>query len=204
MTFRDWSVWRDGVFGDPYLVWHDGPDFHYLAMTAHDDLDQVSTMLALGIKERDPLAAQSIAALAGAGITIDGAEALLRSAVPTAGGTFLVRLAEALRAVTGDQAWSGPIVSVLTSSRDADWYPRLDAARALAGFRPTSDLVQALGHGVCDPEYLVRYHSANTLLRYAGRAGQISDHKELFGLITSDSDRDSWQSAAVRLTAAVG
>jgi hypothetical protein len=203
MAFREWSVWRDGVFGDPYLVWHDGPDFHYLVMTANDDLDQVSTMLAMGIREKDPLAARSIAALADAGIALDGAEALLRSAVPAAGGTFLVRLAEALRALTGDQAWSGRIVSVLTS-RDADWYPRLDAAMALSRFTPTPDLVRALGQGVCDPEYLVRYHSANTLLRYAGRAGQISEHKELFGLITSDTDQESWQSAAARLTAAVG
>src|SRR5262245_24597708 len=203
MAFRDWSVWRDGVFGDPYLVWHDGPDFQYLVMTADDDLDQVSTMLALGIEARDPLAAQSIAALADAGIVMEGAEALLRSAVPVAGGTFLVRLAEALRTLTGDQAWGGRIVAVLTS-RDEDWYPRLDAAIALSGFTPTPDLVHALGQGVCDPEYLVRYHSANTLLLYAGQDAQIAEHKELFGLITSDTDPKSWQSASERLTAAAG
>jgi hypothetical protein len=201
MAGRDWSIWRNGVFGDPYLVWHDGPDFDYLLMTAEDDPDQVSTMLAEGIEAKDPLAAQSIAALAGAGIAIDGSEELLRAAVPLASGTFLVRLAEALRTLTRDQVWSGLIVSVLMSG-SADWYPRMDAAIALAGFLPTPDLVRALGQGVCDPEYLVRYHSANALLNYAGRTGEISDDKELFGLITSDTDQTSWLTAAERLMAA--
>jgi hypothetical protein len=196
-------VWRDGVFGDPYLVWHDGPDFHYLVMTAEDDLDQVSAMLAAGIELKDPLAAQSIAALADAGIAIDGAESLLRAAAGSASGTFLVRLAEALRTLTGDQAWGGQIASVLLAGT-ADWYPRMDAAIALAGFPPTPDLVRALGQGVCDPEYLVRYHSANALLSYAGRTGQVSDDHDLFGLITSDTDQASWETAARRLTSAVG
>lgn len=199
---REWSVWRDGVFGDPYLVWHDGPDFQYLLMTAEDDPGLVSSMLAAGIELKDPLAAQSIGALADAGIAVDGAEALLRAAVPAARGTFLVRLAEALHTMTGDRAWGERVAAVLTSG-DADWYPRMDAAIALAGFEPTPELVHALGRSVCDPEYLVRYHSANTLLRFAGRTGEISDHPDLFGLITSGTDLASWQVAAERLTAAV-
>jgi hypothetical protein len=196
-----WTGWRNGVFGDPYMVWHDGPDFMRLVELAGTAPAEVARMLTAGLEAGDPLAAQSIAALADAGLTPDGAEASLRAVVPEATESLLIRVAQALHVLTGDESWAGPIATVLTS--DAFWGVRIDAAMALAAFSPTAALVESLGRGVRDDEYLVRYHSANTLLRYAGRTKDIADYPPLFEKITSDADVAGRDVAATQLTAAV-
>jgi hypothetical protein len=206
-TADEWAGWARSMFGDPYLVWHDGPDFTALLRAGRSDLRAVARMLAAGINAGDPLAAQSITILAGVGLTPEGSPALLRSAIPSAGGTFLVRLAQALHALTADQSWANSIASVLTAAQH--WGDRIDAAIALTDFDPTTLLVQALARAVCDPEYLVRYHAANTLLRYAGRAQNVTDLPDVFTKIKtptagqpSVADRAAWQSAADQLSAA--
>ena len=81
---------------------------------------------------------------------------------------------------------------------------RIDAAIRLKAFPPTPDLVAAVADGVRDPEYLVRYHSANTLLRWAGRTEEISDDDELFGLLRRRRRRRrAGRMVAERLAAAV-
>lgn len=182
-----WTRWRNEVFGDPYLVWHEGPEFTELIRRAGAAPDEVARMLAAGVGAGDPVAAVSIAALADEGLAPAGAEALLLAAVPDATGTFLVRVAQALHALTGDESWAAPVASVLAS--DAFWGVRIDAAIALAGFAPTAELIEALGRGVLDAEYLVRYHCANTLRRYAGRRRDISELR-LFDKITGPHDDD--------------
>ncbi|HEX6354923.1 hypothetical protein [Actinophytocola sp.] len=188
-----WNRWRDDVFGDPYLVWHDGPDFRRLLSLPPEE---VARMLPAGLDAEDPVAALSILAMAEEGRAPQDAEALLRTAAATATGTFLVRVAQALNALTGDESWAEPIASVLGSQEF--WGVRIDAAIALATFTPTVPLIQTLDRAVRDPEYLVRYHSANALLRYAGRRSDISNLK-LFKKITAD-DRASWAEAADKLT----
>ena len=201
-----WTQWRNDVFGDPYLVWHDGPEFTELIRLAGAAPEEVARMLAAGIDARDPVAASSLAVLAGGGLAPAGAEALLLAAVPDATDTFLVRVAQALHALTGDESWAAPVASVLTS--DAFWGVRIDAAIALAGFIPTAELIEALGRGVLDAEYLVRYHCANTLRRYAGRTRDISELR-LFDKITgphndeeeTEAHRTARREAADRLMA---
>lgn len=183
----DWTQWRNDVFGDPYLVWHEGPEFTELRRRAETAPDDVAAMLAAGIAAADPLAASSIGVLADDGHAPEGAEELLLAAVPGATGTFLVRVAQALHALTGDESWSAPIVSVLMSGEF--WGVRIDAAIALAGFTPTTGLIEALGRGVRDDEYLVRYHCATTLRRYAGRKRDVSE-LTLFEKISGRVDGD--------------
>ena len=205
---QPWSGWRQTVFGDPYLVWHDGPDFTNLLAAAKSDPGTVMRMLAAGFAECDPLAAESISTLARAALVPEDSQALLLGALPDATGTFLVRVAQALYTVTGDPSWSAPIAAVL--GEDRFWGERIDAAMALAGFAPSRDLVGALSQAVCDPEYLVRYHAANTLLRYAGRSGDVADRAVLFDKIKSPAsgaacaaDRLGWKAAADLLVSMV-
>jgi hypothetical protein len=73
----------------------------------------------------------------------------------------------------------------------------------LTAFPPTPELVAAVAAGVRDPEYLVRYHSANTLLRWAGRTEEISDDRELFALLVDEAGPTGWAAAATRLATAV-
>jgi len=155
-------------------------------------------MLAAGVAAGDDVAAISFAALADEDLAPSGAEALLREALPTATGTFLVRVAQALHRLTGDESWATPIASVLTSPEF--WGVRIDAALALAQFAPTPALIEILAEGVCDKDYLVRYHCANTLLHYAGRAKKdLYDYPTLFNKIT-EPNHTKQREVATKLT----
>lgn len=207
-TREQYADWRATVFGSPYEVWHDGPMFDTLVRVARSDVDGVVRMLRAGIRDGDPVAAQSMGVLAAEGLLSAGAEEPLREAAATATGTLLVRLAETLYAMTADPAWGGRIASVLTG--DAFWSDKIDAAMALAHVPPTTGLVSALTAGVCDEEYLVRYHSATTLLRYAGRDGTVVDYPLYFDRIRTRRDgrptadeRADWRRVADELASLV-
>jgi hypothetical protein len=196
----DWGRWRRDVFGDPYLVWHDGPDFDRLFDRERADPAEVARMLALGVAGSDDLAPVAIRALAEAGRAPAGAEACLRAAAGTAEGTFAVRLAQAMLVLTGDQSWSEPVLAVLATD-DGDH--QLDAAMALADFVPMERLIDGLARGVRDRHYLVRYHSATTLRAYAGiKEPEISRNRQLFDLMKTDGDRAGRRQAAAALAAA--
>lgn len=201
-----WTAWRREVFGDPYLVWHEGPEFDGLLARARTAPAEVARMLTVGLEAGDDVAAFSFGVLAAEGMAPPGAEALLRGVLPVAKESFLVRVAQALHAVTDDVAWADVVVTVLES--DAFWGVRIDAAFALGRFPPTPELIEALGRAVCDHEFLVRCHAANALRRFAGRTRYIEDVPTLFAKIASpsrgkatDADRARWQEAADRLTA---
>lgn len=190
----EWTLWRKEIFGDPYVVWHDGPSFLGLQFRAADEPDEVTRMLALGLTAHDPVAAQSVAALWPLGLAPKNSIPLLVAVLPAATGTFLVRVAQALRALTGDEAWSARVASVLVSASSSG--DRMDAAIALGEFAPNPDLVEALGRAVRDPAYLVRYHASTTLLRYAGRieaddVRTVSDFPEIFDRIVGPYEGDA-------------
>lgn len=197
----EWDQWRRAVFGDPYLVWHDGPDFTALLDRARSDPATVVGMLRAGLAARDELAAQAFRELAAAGLAPAATVAFLRAAIPGAADDFLIHLAEALFEVTGDASWAEPIASVLRTARSE--FTRLAAAMSLAAFPPDGALVEALAGAVQDPEYLVRCHAANTLLRYAGDSRDITDRPELFERIVSSAERQAWRAAAEELAARV-
>jgi hypothetical protein len=198
-----WTQWREATFGDPYLVWHNGADFTALTSAARSDPETVAGMLRIGLHADDPLAAESIGALAAAGLAPADARQLLTDAARTTPPHALVQVAQTLHQLTGDQSWADPIATVLASTEH--WGVRIDAAMALAEFAPTAHLIEVLAEAVTDPEYLVRYHSSNTLLRYAGNPVDIGEHPTLFDRITeesADAARSAWQQASDELAAA--
>ena len=89
------------------------------------------------------------------------------------------------------------------------WGVRLDAAIALGKLQPTPETIDALEQTAADGDYLVRSHSANALLRYAGEAPDISDHP-LFAAVARPredrkieaADREAWTKAAEELASA--
>lgn len=173
-----WQEFRQEAFGDPYLVWHDGPDFSALRDRWRDDEAGVGALLLEGLAESDPLAAESIGELPAP--VPEALVTALRAASSAATGDFAITVASALHVITGDEAWSGPVVAVLLGGDF--WSVRLNAAIALGRFAPTVDLIAAAMRGVQADDYLVRYHSANTLLRWAGLPADISAHED-FALI---------------------
>lgn len=197
----DWSAYRHEAFGEPYLVWHDGPDFAEFRDRFAADPDLATRMLRAGIAEGDALAAQTPRELTLTGEQREVFVEMLTEALPTSNGGVRLEAGASLFALTGDPGWSGPVAEVLDSA--LFWGVRIDAAIRLEAFPPTTELVSTLARGVRDPEYLVRYHSANTLLLWAGRTEDVSDDQELFGLLVDSAGPDGWAAVADRLAAAV-
>ncbi len=193
-----WQEFRQEAFGDPYMVWHDGPDFSALRDRWRDDEAGVAALLLEGLAESDPLAAESIGELPAP--VPDSFRKALTAAAPEASGDFAIRAASALHVITGDEAWSKPIVDVLLGGDF--WSVRLNAAIALGRFSPTVDLIAAAMLGVQADDYLVRYHSANTLLRWAELPADISAHED-FALITDDASPADHARAAAGLAGSV-
>ena len=70
---------------------------------------------------------------------------------------------------------------------------------ALGHYQPTVELIAALMRAMQDEEYLVRYHAANSLLRYGGSTTDISDDSELFAQIANESTPETRSLAAAAL-----
>ena len=195
----DWTAWRREIFGEPYLVWHDGPDFDAVLGRWADDPREVLQMLSVGLAEGDSVAAQTVTVLVKQGYALAGVEQQLRDCLPHASGTFRVRIAEALYAITGDDECADLVCGVLANG--TLWGERVDAAIALSAFPPSPSVATALARGVGDDEYLVRRHAAQTMLTLAGRQTTIESVPDIWNLIRSERNPRSWGRAADRLRA---
>ena len=168
------------------MVWHDGPDFAEFADRFAQDPVLATEMLAAGIAEGDALAAQTPRELSLTDEQRAGFVRMLTAAMPGAGAGVRVEGGATLFALTGDPG----VVGAARRGAGAPASSGACASTPPSGSRPSRrrpTLVAALAEGVRDPEYLVRYHSANTLLRWAGRTEEISDDDELFGLLVDDA-----------------
>lgn len=197
---QSWTEFRLEAFGEPYLVWHDGPDFYAFQQRAAADPVTVEAVLREGLAEGDPLAARAIAEADFDDVVEQRLVPLLSEAIDRTNTTFRVSVAQALIRLTGSEHWSSAIVDVLL--RSGFWSDRLDAAIALGQLVPTVELIAALMRGAQDAEYLVRYHSSNALLRYAGRDEDVSALPEEFALLTAEGRPESWALAAAGLAGA--
>lgn len=63
LSGRPWAEVRAELFGEPYLVWHDGPEFSGLREVWAREPDALLEQLFAGMAEGDPLAAQSLSEL---------------------------------------------------------------------------------------------------------------------------------------------
>src|SRR5258708_13827512 len=124
------------MFGDPYLVWHDGADFGSLFRSWQDQPQLVATMLQLGVSSADAVAAEAITYLDHRGADLNEIGSALQAALPEASGTFRVRVPEALFTLTRAQRFAAPISDVPTGH--SFWADRIDPPLALSAFAPTA------------------------------------------------------------------
>jgi hypothetical protein len=187
------------MFGNPYMVWHDGPEFTGLRDEWKRDPEALLELLFEGMAEDDPLASQSLAELEPAPtgeLAIRVIEKLTEH-LPTSGPSAVVQISRTLFRLTGTSVTAAPIIQVLDSA--VHWGHRIDAALALRDFPPSPEGKACLLRNVQTEEYLVRFHSANTLLRWAGVDGSIEDMDELFTLLAKDADPAAWKRVAEAL-----
>ncbi|NGY62510.1 type II toxin-antitoxin system VapC family toxin [Lentzea sp. NEAU-D13] len=193
-----WSEFRREVFGEPYLVWHDGADVGALVAEHEHRPERAERMLRAGVADHDHVAVESLGALARLGRAPSDAAALLRSALPSARGVFRVRTAQVLCQLTGTDEYVSEVAAVLEGCEH--WGERIDAAIALPELPITPRSVAALHRGMLDPEYLVRYHSGNGLLGLAGQGSDISADGRFAQV--SGKDAAAWRAVADELLGA--
>lgn len=160
-----WTAWSLEVFGEPFMVWHDGPDFSELRRRWADDPLVVTRMVRLGLRTTDPMAARAAADLASIGAAGD-LEPDLRDRLTSSTGNLQTQIARALAISTGSSVWSKPILRNL--HRLPSSFDRMDAAIALAYCPASPAVVTALRRAATkDREYLVRYHAERSLRAHA-------------------------------------
>ena len=168
-----WAQWSETAFGTPYEVWHDGLNIDQ-AVTAFTESPEVATaMLLEGITLHEALSAKVVDALVASGHPVPDLVAALRAVHENGGWDFAIAAASALYRATREDTWDSWLLRALREG--PSWSFRIDAAIALRDFAPNPARVEALVAGISDPEYLVRYHCATTLLRYAGEETELSE-----------------------------
>ncbi len=194
-----WSEARETLFGEPYMVWHDGPEFSGLRAEWKRDPEALLDLLFEGLAESDALAAQSFAELdpPPTGELAIRVIDKLTSHLATSGPLAVVQISRTLFRLTGSPVTIQPIIGVLDSS--VHWSNRIDAAIALRDFPPSDAGTACLLRNVQAEDYLVRYHSASTLLRWAGVETAIDDDEHLFSLLVKDDDPKAWAEVAAAL-----
>ena len=191
----NWNAWRTEVFGDGYMVWHEGADTDASTARWRQDPEGTSAALVLGLAADDYVAAEAVEAFARSGGEPgpDVTAAVVATAAPQRPARIRVAAAMAAYVVTADPAFVGVVVDVLrqrdTPPEATGWRgrrarrrwpadrpePRSTAARLLAYVPTTRAVADALADAVAgDPEYLVRSHATSTLLRLGGADPQLT------------------------------
>lgn len=197
MSEQSWEDFRLTAFGEPYMVWHDGPEFSAIRGQWRTEPELVERKLLEGLATQDDLAAQAIGELHDiAGDAAPRFEAALRERLPLSNGSRRVRIAESLRAYTASNEWDRHVGESLDEPNF--WSERINAAMALRRARPTPELIDVLARGAQDEEYLVRYHSANSLASW-GKGTAIEDRDDLFTDLVSDAIPERWAKVAAVL-----
>jgi hypothetical protein len=169
---------RDSFFGDPYMAWHDGLDFGALLSLQGGERDLAEKLLLESDDSRaiEGLGAlQSLKAIEKVGKVVEGAV-----------GQYQVKACQALNKIKPDPELAKPIIQVLKSANF--WNDRMEAAMALRDFRDKETRKALLEAVAKDPDYLVRHHAANSLLRLCGYDSEVSEFKGIFPYIISKVD----------------
>jgi hypothetical protein len=176
-----WDELRERLFGTPYEVWHDGFDEGRIDLA---DPQELRAALPEGLAAGDWVAAVVARRLGDAGLL-----PLVAARLGIGGGRFAVEAARAIVALGGDR--DAAVTWAVASLTRGGWPDRLDVALGLRHL-PGAGVVEALlGVVADDPEYLVRYHAAESLLCLGGvEPGDISLHGEVFSDLVAGADRE--------------
>jgi HEAT repeat protein len=175
----DWYLFIDSFFGDPYTAWHDGLNVKALLSLPPEEKEEAEKLLLERVNENDTRAAVGLGELRS-----KKAVPKLRELLGKASGKGLVDIAVALAKIEDDMSYLKYVIYVLKN--DPSWYFRLEAAFSLREFnKPEAkeileEVTETLFEAVKDPDYLVRYHACNSLLRLHGFEEEIYEFDEIF------------------------
>ncbi|MBL8992879.1 MAG: hypothetical protein JNM63_06030 [Spirochaetia bacterium] len=179
-----WKAWKLKTFDTDYMIWHDGLYTGAVTDLVGPAREEALTMLRLGVSLGDSHASEALAAMKDTA-SLDSMVAELAKA----SGAERVRIALAIHALSPDPALSAELIAVLQGPDH--WSTRIDAAIGLREFRGAVDESALLDSIEKDPDYLVRYHSGESLLvRWNINPPDLSKHDGIFGLLVTSEDKE--------------
>lgn len=169
----------ESFFGDPYMAWHDGLDMGSIDRLTGEERELAEELL---LSHGDHRASAGLGQLK----SQKSAETLKKNLLG-APAAEIVNSAVALKKIENDDSYCKYIIHVLKNCRSE--YDRLEAAMALRDFG-TEESIAALYEAIrSDPDYLVRYHACNSLLKLHGVDKDISEYRDIFrNIITKDGE----------------
>jgi len=173
-----WESFMENFFERlSYMQWHDGinPD---VVLGLNEEEQRAAEDLLIESVERDDMwPTRGLAALKS-----KKAIPVLKKKVENSQGIIRLRNAFALEMIQQEGKYLPVIIEELKNN--PSHYDRLEAAMNLRHF-PSKQAVQALYEGMRDEEYLVRYHSSESLLKIYGLVPDIVQYDEIFSLIVT-------------------
>ena len=162
----------ENFFGDPYMMWHDGIDPEAVLHLEGEEREQAKKMLLDELEHDNYYAVMGLRVL-----KCNEAVPELKRIVKESHGKAQIEAALALNTIEETTEYVDVIIDILLNYPSQ--YVGLDAARALRHYN-SPEVIDALYEGVLDREYLVRYHSADSLLVLHGFEPGIADYEEIF------------------------
>ncbi len=182
------------------------PNWSSIEKAHREDPELVEAMLIEGVAVTAAMAAESIGRLIAAGRKVPEALEHLKAYENPPSASFTLKQAETLFQVTGDPVHRSTMLDVLVGRNH--WVFGIDAAMAVGKLEPSLEANDALEISAASEDYLVRYHSADALLKYAGAIADAAQHpffKKLASPGIKDKptkkDRAGWHEVAVKLAA---
>jgi len=182
MPSRQWDYFMANFFGDAYMMWHDGIDPTAVCLLEGVERDQAESMLIESMEEGSHYAAMGLRELRS-----EKAVLVMKRMLEKVSADLQIEIAIALNVIEKTTEYNPYLIRILLEYPSP--YVRLNAAKKLRDF-PTPEVIAALYDAVCDIDYLVRNHASESLLFIHGLKPMISNHKEIFDLICSESDKE--------------
>lgn len=169
--------WKRQTLGSDREIWHDGLDTGALTRLSVIARQTAVAYLEYGMSLSDPHAAEAMAAMTETHRRADILTMLERSG----DAAERVQLALAAHQLAPDPTLAYELQQAL---RDADWATRIKAAIGLRHFQGHTDEAALLDAIAADPEYLVRYHAAESLLaRWRVSPAELAAHRQILELL---------------------
>jgi hypothetical protein len=183
-TDRDYETWFTRTFGSDYEVFHDGPDSRRIRDLAGEPKAEAERMLRRGLSACSTFA---VSAIEGAGWR-DLVPDLTQAVALNGESNFRASVILALKTLASRDDFTDELIAVMTAgSTEARMTAAMGARHfSLDRFRgPLLDRVRR------DPEWLVRYHAAESLFELADiYPRELSGHPALMAAIAGKALRD--------------
>lgn len=179
-----WYWFYEEFFGrTEYEMWHDGIRPEVVKDLKGEEKAEAEELLLKEAKNGAQWAATALGIMKS-----KKAVPILKELLEECPHILRIRMADALEQIEENGEYLPILIEELSIAPTP--YDRLEAAMNLRKY-PTVDVIKALYKGLEDEDYLVRYHSAESLLSIHGLEPDISENEEIFPYICANKEENA-------------